>query len=116
MLSHQIFTHSGSFGSMDVVRKFFRALFNMRMPQARLPVVWDVPELLRSLESRWPLESLSLLELSCRTATLLAITTAQRVQSLESMTISHSVIREKFCFAWRHRRRPQRQIDSRMWM
>jgi hypothetical protein len=81
---------------LDVVKKFFRAVFNTRMPRARLPVVWDAKELLDSLERQWPLESLTLLDLSCRPAVLLAITTAQRVQTLAALSLQAAVIRQRF--------------------
>jgi hypothetical protein len=76
------------------VKKFFRAVSNMRMPRARLPVVWDAKELLDSLEG--PLKSLTLLDLSCRPAVLLAITTAQRVQTLAALSLQATVITQRF--------------------
>jgi hypothetical protein len=119
-LNHAILLPSGSFGKLDVVKKFFRVVFNTRMPRARLPVVWDAKELLDSLERQWPLESLTLLDLSCRTAVLLAITTAQRVQTLAALSLQAAVIRQRFALfclsdpqkTWNLRRLPHVDIKA----
>jgi hypothetical protein len=76
-----------SFGTHPAVTQFFKAVFNTRMPLARLPVTWDAAALLQHLRRLHPHESLSLMQLSSKTATLLALTSSQRVQTLSCLSV-----------------------------
>lgn len=64
------------------IKKFMKGVYRMRPSQPKYNVSWDPNIVLSYLSNQWPNEDLSLENLSKKTATLLALVTAHRVQTL----------------------------------
>lgn len=64
------------------IKKFMKGVFRLRPSQPKYDFTWDPSLVLSYLSSQWPHEDLNLENLSRKTATLLALVTAHRVQTL----------------------------------
>ncbi|XP_072945846.1 uncharacterized protein [Epargyreus clarus] len=73
----------------DCIKRFFKGIFRLRPPQPKYNCTWDVSIVLNSLATWYPNESLDLENISKKLATLLALTTAHRVQTLSKINISN---------------------------
>lgn len=71
------------------ITKFFRGVFKLRPTRPKYDEIWDVSVVFRELEKWWPLDSLDLPKLTKRLAILLALATAQRVQTLSAIRLSN---------------------------
>lgn len=82
-------------GKHPLVLKFMRGIYKLRPPTARYQVTWDADVILSLLKS-WPQTSeLCLKRLSHKLVSLLALVTAQRVQTLSSIELCNIVWGEK---------------------
>ncbi|ESP02016.1 hypothetical protein LOTGIDRAFT_111508, partial [Lottia gigantea] len=63
-----------------LVARFMKGLFVKIPPRPRYLFTWDASVLLKFLGSMYPLDKLSLKELTLKTVCLLALSTAQRCQ------------------------------------
>ncbi len=80
---------NSSIGSHPLVVKFMKGVAKLRPPTARYLVTWDANKLL-NLFSVWEENNmLDMKHLSLKLVSLLALTTAQRVQSLASISINN---------------------------
>ena len=74
-------THIGSSGTPagqhPLVCRLMQGIFNSRPPMPKNVILWDVETALRHAESLFPLEELSLKQISERTAMLLALANAE---------------------------------------
>ena len=71
------------------IRRSLRGVFRLRPPKPRYEHTWEVGAVLRKIETSWPLEEPSLQKLSTRITLLLALCTAQRVQTLHSISVDY---------------------------
>lgn len=71
-----------------LISRFMKGVFNACPPKPRYDSTWDVSVLLRFLETRYPFSTLDLPFLTKKLACLLALTTAQRAQTLVNLDIS----------------------------
>ncbi|VEN46833.1 unnamed protein product [Callosobruchus maculatus] len=77
--------------SEKMVNRFLKGLRNIRPPKARYSSTWDPHPVLNYLETLYPLDSLSLRDLTLKLVVLLALTTAHRMQTLTKIKISNIV-------------------------
>ncbi|KAJ8966373.1 hypothetical protein NQ314_003558 [Rhamnusium bicolor] len=64
------------------IRRYLKDIFRLRPPTRKYQSTWDPQVVLTYLEPKYPNENLSLLELSKKTITLLALASGQRLQTL----------------------------------
>lgn len=76
-------------GSHPLVRKFFKGIAALKPQRPRYDFIWDTAPVVTRLASLYPHDNLSLELLSRKLATLLALTTAQRLQTLAAIQISN---------------------------
>ena len=76
-------------GSHPVVRRFLKGVFNMKPPAPRYDVVWDVKLVLDFLRKLAPAESIRLKDLTFKTTMLMALVSAQRLQTLHLICIDN---------------------------
>lgn len=76
-----------SVGSHPLVSRFMRGVFNSNPPRPRYTEIWDVGVVLIVLHSWSPATFLSLLQLTHKVAMLMALVSAQRVQSLQKLRL-----------------------------
>ena len=65
-----------------LISRFMKGIFNKNPPKPKYTCMWDVSVVLRYLTTLYPLENLPLDKLSWKVASLLALCTAQRSQTL----------------------------------
>lgn len=70
------------------VSRFLKGIYNLRPPRTPCPVVWDVGKVLFHVKYKL-LQEFSLKELTFKLVVLLALTTAQRVQTLCALRINN---------------------------
>jgi len=74
-------------GNSVIVKRFLKGVFELRPPLPRYKYIWDVSIVLNFLGNYYPNEDLSLRVLSHKCATLLALSSMQRIQTLASINI-----------------------------
>lgn len=75
-------------GRHPMVVRFMRGVFNLRPSMTRYKVTWDVSVVLEYLCTLFPLSSLTLKYLSLKLVMLIALTSAQRLQTLQMLKIN----------------------------
>lgn len=73
----------------DRLKRFFKGVFRLKPPKPKYDVTWDTNLALDKLSSWHPNEELTLDKLTYKTITLLAISTAQRAQTLSKINLSN---------------------------
>ncbi|XP_038062756.1 uncharacterized protein LOC119733242 [Patiria miniata] len=86
-----------TFGSHALTTRFMKGVFNCRPSFPRYKTIWDVGVLLNFLKSLGSTNELSLKLLSKKVVTLLALVTAQRIQTLHLICIDDVLISDKEC-------------------
>ena len=76
-------------GEHPMVRRIIKGVFRSRPPRPRYDYTWDVTTLLNNLASLGDNSVMSMLNLSMKLICLLALSTAQRVQTLHSITVNN---------------------------
>ena len=71
-----------------------KGIYVAKLPLPRYTVTWDVSKLTDHLRILVPLESLSFKDLSKKLVLLLALSSAQRVQTLQALNINNMSIEE----------------------
>ncbi|XP_063405979.1 uncharacterized protein LOC134689942 [Mytilus trossulus] len=71
-----------------VISRFMKGIYVNNPPKPKYTFTWDVSIVLRFLKTFWPLEELSLKNLTLKLVALLALSTAQRVQTLNCLKLS----------------------------
>ena len=66
-----------------------KGIFHLRPPQPRYTKTWDVNKVLSYLKSLGPNDSLSLKQLTLKTAALLTILAGQRIHTLHMLSVIH---------------------------
>lgn len=84
-------------GSHPLVKRYFRGVAALKSQRPRYDYIWDPSPVIDYLATLYPHEDLTLERLSGKLATLLALTTAQRMQTLaaiqlQNISISDSLI------------------------
>lgn len=69
--------------------RYFRGVFNLRTPVPRYSFIWDVGKVLDYLRGLTPAHRLNLKQLTLKVCTLLALVTAQRIQTLSLLSIDN---------------------------
>ena len=80
---------SNKIGKDEIVTRFLTGCFKTRPSKPKYDYTWDVGIVIKFLSKLHPLKDLSLKELSIKTATLLALSTAHRMQTLSLIKISN---------------------------
>lgn len=80
-----------SIGKEDeiMIQRFLKGIRNMNPPKARYANTWDPHPVLVYLEKMYPLEEISLEQLSFKLVTLLVLISAHRLQTLSKIKISN---------------------------
>lgn len=73
----------------DRVKRFFKGIYRLCPPLPKYNMTWDTSKVLEALSLWYPNESLTLTKLSKKCVTLLALTTAHRVQTLAKINIKN---------------------------
>lgn len=71
------------------IKRFMKGVFRLRPTQPKYNITWSTDAVLSYLSQQWPHGNLSLETLSKKTLTLLALVTAQRVQTISLIRISN---------------------------
>lgn len=88
-------------GKHFLVCRFLKGVFNAIKPTPKYNQVWSVDPVLDYLALLWPLDKLTRKELTLKLATLVALTTSQRCQTLSMMDISEKFMhRSKECYSF----------------
>ena len=85
-----------SIGESTLVTRFMKAVYNLRPNLPKYHDTWEVSTVLRYLQSLSPVRFLSLQQLSMKLATLLALTTAQRIQTIHALNLKHCVFKDNY--------------------
>ena len=89
-------------GRHFLVCRYLKGVFNKRKPVPKYNSIWSVDIVLDFLSLYWPLDKITLKELTLKLVMLIALTTGQRYQTLTFMDISERFMqryRERFDFA-----------------
>ncbi|XP_013419712.1 uncharacterized protein LOC106180300 [Lingula anatina] len=93
-LSTFMFFEGKPVGTHPLVIRFMKGVFESRPSLPRYCVIWDVASVLRFLETWHPLEHLNMKQLTWKLVTLIALSTAQRCQTIHQLDIECMTIRE----------------------
>lgn len=69
------------------LKRFFKGIFRIRPPKPKYKTTWDPEVVINYCSTFYPNDSLTLIVLSMKVATLLALITAQRIQTLSKINI-----------------------------
>ncbi len=81
-------------GTLQLVRRFMKGVFNLRPTKPRYSVTWDVNKVIDYIRSSLPVEVLPLKELTLKLVMLIALTTAARSQTLSLLRLSNMTVTE----------------------
>ena len=79
-------------GSNHLVSRFIKGIYVTKPPLPRYTATWDVSKVTDPLRTLVPLESLSFKDLSKKLVLLLALSSAQRVQTLQALNMNNTSI------------------------
>lgn len=79
-------------GNNPHIKRFLKGVFRLRPPQRRYNFTWDTSSVLNHLEGKTPNDKLSLLSLSKKVATLLALVTGHRLQTLNRIRVEKIIM------------------------
>lgn len=79
----------GEIGQLPIIKRFCKGAAHLRPQTPKYEEIWDPEPVLCYLKTLWPHESLSLELLTKKLVMLLALATAQRVQTLTKIRISN---------------------------
>lgn len=86
-------------GAHPWVIRFLKGVYNLRPPMPRYVDTWDADALLRVLRRMTPVSKLSLMDLTLKTVTLVALLLAARSQTITCLKLNNMTrSRAKFCF------------------
>ena len=81
--------HGATVGSSALVKRFVKGIFELRPPIARYEYIWDVNIVLEYLKNFSPDEDLPLDMLTYKLVMLMALSSKQRVQTIQAITIEN---------------------------
>ncbi|KAL0831119.1 hypothetical protein ABMA28_001990 [Loxostege sticticalis] len=73
----------------NCIKRFFKGVFRLKPPAPKYDTTWDPNLVLNHLSDYFPNESISLKDLTVKTITLLALASAQRMQTLSMIRINN---------------------------
>lgn len=73
----------------NLIKRFFKGVYRIKPPAAKYKATWDPGLVLNFLSNHFPYDSISLKNLSLKTVTLLALASAQRMQTLSLIKIKN---------------------------
>lgn len=76
-------------GNHPLVKRFLKGVFEMRPTKPRYTTTWNVGKVLVQLKRLSPVRNLNLKQLTLKLAMLLALTTAQRLQTLQALDLKY---------------------------
>lgn len=82
-------------GNSSVVKRFMKGIFEIRPPNVKYKFIWDVNVVLNFLTNFYPLEDINLCYLTHKLCMLLALSSMQRVQTLQAIDIRNIYFRGK---------------------
>lgn len=82
--------HDKEIGDNKLILRFLKGIYKIKPPTSKYSITWDSNLVLNLLES-WDSEIINLKQLSFKLVSILALTTAQRVQTLQSIKISNII-------------------------
>lgn len=85
---------SDEVGSHPLVKRFCRGVSILKPQRSRYDFIWDASPVIAHLATRYPHENLSLELVAKKLVTLLALTTAQRMQTLAAIRLSNVIVAE----------------------
>lgn len=80
---------SNNIGSHPLIKRFFKGVATLKPQRPRYDFVWDPSPVISYLATQFPYDNLSLEIIVRQLVTLLALTTAQRMQTLAAIQISN---------------------------
>ena len=80
-----------SVGSLPVVSRFMKGIFELQPPKPKIPTTWPVDKVIVFLQDLSSVEQLSLPDLSLKLAMLLALTSAARVHELIALNLANAI-------------------------
>ncbi|ODM87763.1 Tyrosine recombinase XerD [Orchesella cincta] len=81
-------SNDNTIGSHSSISRLLKGVSKLRPTNPRYNTTWSPDQLLNYLQSLYPLENLSLQDLAMKTVALLALATAQRVQTITLIKLS----------------------------
>lgn len=91
-LSTFLSTNNGiSIGRLPIIKRFLKGVFELRPTKPRYVFVWDANIVLDYLQFLYPVFDLSLMELTHKLVMLVALVSAQRVQTLSLMNMTNMI-------------------------
>lgn len=84
-------------GKYPSIKRFLKGVFETRPPLPRYNATWDVNIVLCYLKNFFPLENVTLAQLTHKLVTLLALVTAQRAQTLSLFNTKYLVVDHEKC-------------------
>ena len=81
-------------GTHPLIGRFMKGIFQLNPPQARYSEIWDVQVVFNYLRRLSPAKTLSLKNLTLKLSMLLALISAQRVQSLHLLNLDNMIMKE----------------------
>ena len=78
-------------GEDETITRFLKGAFKTRPAKPKYNYTWDVSVVIKFLSTLYPLNKLSLKDLTLKTSTLLALSTAHRMQTLSLIKISNFI-------------------------
>lgn len=75
--------------SNDCINRFLKGVFRLAPPNPKYDSTWNTNDVLSHLSNIYPYENVSLADLSYKTCTLLAIASAQRMQTISSIKLNN---------------------------
>ena len=85
------------FGSHPLVTCFLKGMYETWKPQPKYKTIWDVATVLKYLKTLWPLEQLSLKDLTIKLLILLLLITGQQEQSIHLLNLDGMIMSLQSC-------------------
>ena len=86
-------------GKHPLVRRYLKEIFNKQKPVPEYNTIWSVDLVLDYLSLLWPLDKITLKELTLKLVMLIALTTGQHCQTQTYLDISDPYMKKnKACF------------------
>lgn len=73
----------------DNIHRFLKGVYRLKPPKPKYAVTWDTTKVLNYVSNLYPYSDISLDDISHKTISLLAIASAQRMQTLSSIKLSN---------------------------
>ncbi len=92
-----ILPNNVSFGQHPAVCRFMKGVYEVRPALPKHQEIWDVSTVLEFLQTLHPVEGLTLKNLTLKLTMLLALTSAQRCQTLQALSLDNMRFADEEC-------------------